>query len=141
MKKDTKKKEGVSAGKVVAIGAGVAAMAAASYYFFGPSGKQNRKDLKGWMIKMKGEIVDKMEDAQDVTEAVYHKIVDTVAAGYLKGGKAGAAEVGAFVDLLKKQWKAISKTTASKVKTKAKKVAKKTAKKVLKKVAKKTSKK
>jgi len=131
MKKQTNTHGGMSAGKVVAIGAGVAALAAASYYFFGPEGQKNRKSIKGWMIKMKGEIVDKMEDAQEVTEAVYHQIVDTVAANYLKGGKAASSEVAAFVNVLKKQWRGISKsTTGAKKKKKAtgavKKVAKKT---------------
>jgi hypothetical protein len=67
-----------------------------------------------------------MEDAKEVTEAVYNQIVDTVAKNYLKGGKAAAGEVSAFVDMLKKQWKGISKSTAGK-KTAAKKTVKKPA--------------
>jgi hypothetical protein len=43
-------------GKAVAVGAGVAALAAAGYFFFGPAGEKNRKKMKGWVIKMKGEI-------------------------------------------------------------------------------------
>lgn len=129
MKKETSKKDGMSTGKVVAIGASVVALATASYYLFGPNGKSNRKELKGWMIKMKGEIVDKLEDAQDVTEDVYNKIVDTVASAYLKGGKAGAEEVSSFVNTLKKQWKSIAKSTTPKKKSapSKKKAAKKSA--------------
>src|SRR5690606_17994609 len=115
MKKDNKK-DNLSAGKVVAIGASVAALGAATYYFFGPQGKKNRKDLKGWMIKMKGGIVDKMEDAQEVTEAVYNQIVDSVATNYQKLGKVSAEEVSEFVGLLKKQWKSISKSVQPKAK-------------------------
>ncbi len=130
MKKNTT--TGVSKGKIVAIGAGVAALAAASYYFFGPQGKKNRATAKGWMIKMKGEIVDKMEDAKEVTQEVYDTIVDKVAAGYAKNAKAHP-ELALYVDTLKKQWKGIAKSFAPK-----KKVAKKTApKKVAKKVGKK----
>lgn len=105
----------MSAGKVMAIGAGVAALAAASYYFFGPEGKKNQKKMKGWMIKMKGEIVEKMEGAKEVTEAAYHKIVDTVASKYLKGATAEEAKM--YVDMLKKQWKGISASFAPKKKT------------------------
>lgn len=119
------KKGGMSAGKVMAIGAGVAALAAASYYFFGPEGKKNQKKMKGWMIKMKGEIVEKMEGAKEVTEAAYHKIVDTVASKYLKG--ASAAEAKMYVDMLKKQWKGIAASFAQKKKT-AKKAVKKAVK-------------
>lgn len=135
MKKDTK---GMSAGKVVAIGASVAALAAASYYFFGPEGKKNQKTMKGWMIKMKGDVVDKMEDAKEVTEAVYNQIVDTVAAKYAKSGKSTAADVMGYVDILKKQWKGIAKSTAGK-KSAVKKAVKKVAKAVSKSPAKKTT--
>ena len=135
----------MSAGSVAAVGAGVVALAAASYYFFGPEGKKNRNSLKGWMIKMKGEIIEKMEDAGDLTEEVYNKIVDTVAAKYVKAGKISEIELRMFSDMLKTQWKGITKTHAKStgVKASAKKaVAKKAApaKKAVKKAAKKASK-
>lgn len=38
--------KGVSAGKVAAIGAGVAAVGAGAYYFLGPKGKKHRNDAK-----------------------------------------------------------------------------------------------
>ena len=117
-KKNNKK---VSTGTVIAIGAGVAALAAASYYFFGPNGKKNRNSLKGWMIKMKGEIIEKLEASKEVTENLYHQIVDTVAGAYVKKGKISDAEVKLFADTLKKQWKNI----AGRQKSKAKKVVKK----------------
>lgn len=108
MKKNNTKSK-ISTGTVVGIGAGIAALAAGSYYFFGPEGKKNRGKLKGWMIKMKGEIIEKMEDAGEMTEAAYHQIVDSVAEKYL-GTNDG---VKAFAESLKRQWKGISKTTKS----------------------------
>jgi hypothetical protein len=122
MKKILQKKEGVSAGKVVTIGAGIAALAAATYYFFGPEGKKNQKSVKGWMIKMKGEIIDKMEDAKEVSESAYHEIVDSVGAKYLKAKKVTPEDVGVYVDTLKKQWKGISKSVLGTKKKVAKKV-------------------
>ncbi len=130
--KKTQTKKGVSAGKIVAIGAGVAAAAALSYYFFGPEGKKNQKKLKGWMVKMKGEVLEKIESAQDMTENAYHTIVDTVASQYAKNDT--VAEVKAFADNLKKQWKGIAKTATAK-KGVAKKAVKKAVKKVMKKMA------
>lgn len=135
MKKDMNKK-GISAGGVVAIGAGVAALAAASYYFFGPEGKKNQKKMKGWMIKMKGEIVDKMEDAQDMTESAYHAIVDAVASAYQKSSKVATADVADYVTILKKQWRGISGSLKKPTKKTATKVAKKVATKVTKTVKK-----
>jgi hypothetical protein len=124
MAKQTKKNEGSSTGTVVAVSAGVIALAAASYFFFGPEGKKNRNNLKGWMVKMKGEIIEKIEGAGEMTEAAYEKIVDTVAAKYAKAGKVSEAEIRMFADLLKTQWKGIVKShnKAAAVKTAAKKV-------------------
>ena len=131
------KKGGMSAGKVAVIGASVAALAAASYYFFGPEGKKNQKKMKGWMIKIKGEIVDKMEDAQDMTESAYHAIVDAVSSAYQKNSKVAASDVADYVAILKKQWRGISgslkKPAKKKVVSKATKVVKKAVKKAAKK--------
>jgi len=106
------KNDGVSAGKVAAVGAGVVALAAASYFFFGPEGKKNRNNLQGWMVKMKGEILEKMENVEDLTEDLYNKIVDAVSAKYVKAGKIGEAELRMFSDMLKSQWKGIIKAHA-----------------------------
>lgn len=132
MKKTTNKKGG--AGTAVAIGAGVIALAAASYYFFGPEGKKNQKKVKGWMIKMKGDIVDKLEDVKEVTEPIYHQIVDAVAAKYAKGTKKITPEdVSMYVEVLKKQWRGISQSTTGAKKTVKKAVQKSAPKKVVKK--------
>ncbi|MBP6904819.1 MAG: hypothetical protein KBB91_02060 [Candidatus Pacebacteria bacterium] len=126
MKKQTK--GSMSAGKVAAIGAGVAALAAASYYFFGPEGQKHRKTAKGWMLKMKAEIVEKMENAKEMTQSTYDTIVDTVAKKYQKN-----PEIGMMVDMLKKQWRGISKSTTGAKKTVKKAVKKSAPKKVAKK--------
>jgi hypothetical protein len=130
-KNNNKESSGVSAGAAVAIGAGVLALAAGSYYFFGPEGKKNRGKLKGWMIKMKGEVIEKMESAKDLSEAMYEKIVDSVAAKYAKAGKITEAEIRLFADSLKRQWKGISRSATPKrggaKKTAAKKAAPKKA--------------
>jgi len=137
MAKQTKKNEGSSTGTAVAVGAGVIALAAASYFFFGPEGKKNRDNLKGWMVKMKGEVIEKMEDAKDMTEAAYEKIVDSVAAKYAKAGKVSEAEIRMFAALLKQQWAGIVKShhKAAAVKKAAKVVTKAVKKEVSKKAA------
>lgn len=93
--------------KTVAVGASIAALAAATYYFFGPEGKKHQRDFKGWMIKMKADIVEKIEDVGEVTEPIYDKIVDGVALAYAKAGKVSEEEVAPYADILKKQWKNI----------------------------------
>lgn len=119
------KNKASNVGKALAIGAGVAAIAAAGYFFLGPDGKKNRKVAKGWMIKMKGEVVSKMEKAKDVSEETYEKMVDQVAKTYVSTG--GKAEVEKLAKELKSHWKSISGQGA-----KASKVVKKAVKKMVK---------
>lgn len=102
-----KKTKNNVAGAVV-IGAGLAALAATAYFFLGPKGKKHQKHAKAWVIKMKGDVVEKLEMARDLTEPAYHAIIDSVAAEYEKGMKAGKEEIGALAHDLKKHWKAIS---------------------------------
>lgn len=123
MKKTNNKKQDGVVGKVVAIGAGIAALGAASYYFFGPKGKAHRDQLKGWMLKMKAEIVEKLEDSKEVTEEAYMKIIDVVSAKYAKLGKIDGDELSSYVAKLKKGWKEISGQKKAAVKKAVKKVA------------------
>ena len=103
---------------VVAISAGVAAVAAASYYLFGPKGAQHRKAVRGWVIQMKGDVIRELETLKEVSEPIYNQIVETVAKKYLQQGAIAKADVAALATELKSHWKAISgarKTAAKKV--------------------------
>lgn len=101
-------KSGSSAVKLAVIGASIAGLAATAYFFFGPKGKQNQKHARAWAIKMKGDIVEKLENVREISEPVYHEIIDSVAAEYEKGKKASREEIGALAKDLKKHWKTIS---------------------------------
>lgn len=120
--------------KYTTIGVSLASLAAGAYFFFGPKGKNHQKHAKAWVIKMKGDIIEKLESAEEITEPIYHAIIDTVAADYKKKLKNSQGDVDEIVDNLKKQWKNLNKTIKSKTKTiTKKKVA--TKRKVTKKVA------
>lgn len=120
MKKQTTK-SGISTGAKIGIGATVAAAGIAAYLLFGKDAKKNRKIVRGWGVKMKGEIIEKFEKAKDLTEPVYHTIVDQVSAKYAKMKDIDQAELGAMVSEIRKHWKALSKGAKPKAKTKAKK--------------------
>lgn len=105
-----KKKNNLSAKTFVALGTSAVALAASSYYFFGPAGKIHRKKAVGWMIKIKGEIIEQIENAKEISEPIYHNIVDSVLATYVKNGKIEAPELAMFAKTLKGQWKSIVKT-------------------------------
>jgi hypothetical protein len=119
MKKQITKK-GMSTGKKVAIGATIAAAGVAAYMLFGPDGKKNRKVVRGWAVKMKGEIIEKFENVKDLTEPVYHNIVDQISAKYAKMKNVDSTELKATVAEIRKHWKAMTKGTKPKPKTKKK---------------------
>ncbi len=91
------------------IGASLAGIAATAYFFFGPKGKIHQKHARAWVIKMKGEVVEQLEHAREITEPVYQGIVDAVAKEYTKGKRAGKAEIEEIAKDLKKHWKSMSK--------------------------------
>ncbi len=93
---------------MVAIGAGVAAATVAAYLLFGPNGKKNRKIVKGWMVKMKGEIIEKIENVKDITEPVYKSIVDKVASKYAGLKNIDQEEFTKVVSEIQKGWKNLS---------------------------------
>ena len=111
-------KKGLSGGEMVGIGATVAALGAAAYVLFGPDGKKNKKAIKGWAIKMKGEIIEKLEEVKEVTEPVYHKIIDEVSSKYAKVKNIDQKDLKNTVAEVKKHWKSMVKDAKSKTKAK-----------------------
>jgi hypothetical protein len=95
--------------KVAVIGASLAGLAASAYFLFGPKGKKHRQQAKAWAIKMKGDVVEKLEKARKITQPVYLEIIDTVAREYKKSKKASQPEIDALAADLKKHWKSMSK--------------------------------
>jgi len=106
MQKKTNKSNTV---KYAVIGTSLAGLAATAYFFFGPKGKKHRQHAASWAIKMKGEVVEKLEKAREITEPIYREIIDTVAKEYKKGKKASQPEIEALARDLKKHWKSMSK--------------------------------
>jgi len=111
MAKRKRKKSGSNVKKVAAVGAGmalVAAAAAGAYFLYGTKeGARKRKQIKGWTLRVKGEVLEKMEKLKDVNEKVYRETVDTVAEKYRKIKNIDSEELDAVVKELKNHWKNI----------------------------------
>lgn len=105
---------------IAALGASLAGLAATAYFFFGPNGKKHQKNAKAWAIKMKGDVIEKLESAKEVTEPIYNNIIDTVANKYTKGTKATQEEINELAKDLKKHWKTIGDAVKTKKVTKKK---------------------
>ncbi|MCX6754534.1 MAG: hypothetical protein NTU81_01760 [Candidatus Nomurabacteria bacterium] len=109
-----KKESGLGIKQALGIGAGVAALSAAAYVLFGPEGKKNRKIIRGWSVKMKGEIIEKFENAKELTEPVYHQIIDAAEAKYAKLKNVDQDELVKVVSEIKKHWKSLKKEALGK---------------------------
>jgi uncharacterized protein YicC (UPF0701 family) len=123
-KKTTIKKEGVAA---VAVGL-AAAVAAGAYFLYGSKdAEKNRKKIKVWSVKMKADVMDKIEKLKEIDEEVYKTVVSSVASKYAKLKNVDTAEVEALAADLNKHWKAIKKHVDTETKA-ATKIVKKDAK-------------
>jgi hypothetical protein len=134
------KKSQTSSGEshAVAIGAGVMAVAAAAagaYYLFGTDkGAKKRKVMKSWMLKMKADVMDEVEQLKDLNEDLYHAAVAKVAEKYKMVKNVDPAEVMVLAQRMQKHWKDIKRDVQSSAKkvgigakkgSRAKKMAKK----------------
>jgi len=119
------------AGAIVAGIAGLTAAAVGAYYLYGSkNAPKNRAQVKSWMLKAKGEVLEKLEGVQDVTESAYATAIDAVAKKYKAIKEIDAVELEAFINDMKAHWSGIKKSSGKKgaKKPAAKKVAKKASK-------------
>lgn len=123
-----KKASSRTSGRKVAagIGAGVAlaaAAAAGAYFLYGSkNAARNRRVVKGWALKAKGEVLEQMEKVRQMDQKTYNKIVDSVTSRYKAIKSVDKAELAAMARELRGHWKSISKQVT---KPAAKKAAKK----------------
>lgn len=120
------------------LGAIVAGVAGAYFLYGAKEGAKRRKKIKSWTLKMKGDVMKRLEDVKEVNEDVYNKVVDEVGAKYEKIKSIDPEEVANLVIEMKRYWKHIQKDIKTTVKKKTpakKKVATKTKKKTTKKTS------
>lgn len=114
--------------KVLA-GMGLVALAAASagaIFLYGTdAGKQKRKQIKGWSLRMKADVIDKMGKMKDLSESGYHELIDSVAKKYESMKSIDGLEVASLVQDLKKHWKSIKRELETLQKTPKRKAAQK----------------
>jgi hypothetical protein len=103
--KKTVNNKKVSVGAIAAGIVGVTAAAVGTYYLYGhKNATKHRAMAKSWMLKAKGEVLEKLEQAQEVTEPIYNKAVDAVAAKYNELKSIDPEELSAFLSDMKKYW-------------------------------------
>lgn len=111
-------------GKGFVLGVATAAAAFAGYYLFGPKGSEHRTKVRGWTLKAKGEVLEKIEKLKEISEDDYHKIVDGVMAKYKKVKSTTKAETDKLEKELKSRFKNVKRDLNKTKKTVTKKATK-----------------
>lgn len=139
-KKKTNKKDSHLDEVAIGVGLTTAAVAAAGAYFLygSKTAAKNRKQIKSWALKAKAEVLEKIEDAKEMSQEEYEDLVGSVVTAYQSAKGATKKDLKEFAAEMSEHWKQIEKA-AKPLKGQAKKTAK-TAKKSTK-SAKKTAKK
>lgn len=98
-------------GLAIALGA---AAAAGIYFLYGSKdAKKNRKVVRGWALKAKGEVLEKMEQVKgELTQENYNNIVDTVMNKYRKVKAEHGDDIDLLVKDMKSHWNNIKKHMA-----------------------------
>lgn len=123
-KKKAVKKMGAGAKVGIGLGLTAAAVAAAGAYFLygAKEATQNRKKVKGWVLKAKGDVLEALEKAEAITEKEYNELVETASKAYGTVKKATSGEVKDFKKEMHSHWMELQKSKAvKKVATPAKK--------------------
>ena len=96
--------------KGVLAGAGIASLVAGVYFLYGSKGApKNRKKIRGWTLKAKGEVLEKLESVADVSEEMYHSVVREIADKYKKLKHIDVSEIEEFASELLTYWSKIKK--------------------------------
>lgn len=107
VKKNTPaKKESNTTAKAL-VGTGIVAALAGAYFLYGSKDAvKNRKKIKGWTLKAKGEILEKLEKVEHASQAQYETTVDAVLGKYKALKNVDLTEVETLGKDLKRHWKA-----------------------------------
>jgi len=105
--------------------AGAAAATAASIFLYGKNAAANRKAVRGWVVKMKGEVLDEIERMGKISQKDYQALIDKVAGKYADLSHVSKKDVERTARELKSQWKHISARLGREVRTRVARVAKK----------------
>lgn len=92
-----------------------AVAAAGTYFLYGAKqAKANRKKVKAWMLKAKGEVLEQLERMDIIDEKKYQAAVDKVAKKYRTIKSIDPKEVEETIADLKRHWKNMVKAPVKK---------------------------
>ncbi len=125
MANQTTDKKGTESSAVKAAGLlGFAvATVAGMYFLYGTKqGKKGVKKVQGWALKVKGEVLEKLEGLKEVNEEKYAQIIDSVAKKYRAAKNIDQKEVEEVLKDLHSHWNNIKKELQKATKNVSKKI-------------------
>jgi len=91
--------------KVLRAGISAAALAAAATQFlYGKPGARNRDEIAGWTLRLKGEVLEKMENLKTINQQAYDGLVDQTVQRYGRVKRVSASELKHLSAELKSAW-------------------------------------
>jgi hypothetical protein len=96
----------------LAVVAGIGALAGAYFLYGTDAGKKKRKEVKGWMLKAKGEVLEKIENIKDLSEDKYQGAVASVMKKYEGLREKYGEDVSVLYKELMSYWNHIKKHSA-----------------------------
>lgn len=85
------------------------AAAIGAVYLYGKNKERVQRKLRGWMLKVKGEVMERVSKAEELTREEYESIVDTAVDKYKDKKQEAGEEFEQTRQQLKGQWKEIHK--------------------------------
>lgn len=92
------------------------AAVAGSYYVYSKFDAKQKKNVRSWALRLKADVMDRLENMKEFSQEAYEKAVDGAVAKYAKLKQVDTDELALLGKDLKKHWKAIEKTVASRTK-------------------------
>jgi hypothetical protein len=116
VQKTTAKPAGPTNAQKIGVGVGLSAVAAAAvgaYFLYGSkSAPKNRKAVKSWALKAQADVLEKIENAQEMSQKEYEEIVKAVSGAYAGAKNASKKDLLEFTSEMKDHWKSIEKAAA-----------------------------
>ena len=116
-KSKKQEQKGISAEKKVGIGlvlTAAAASAIGSYFLYGSKdAEKNRKKVKGWMLKAKGEVLEQLEKTKHLTYDEYVQIIGQVGSVYAGLQDTSKKDIQDFTTEMKSYWEALKEEVGS----------------------------
>ena len=98
----------------------LAAAAAGAYFLYGKGGAARRRKAKSWMLKMKGDVLARLEKMKKVDKTAYNRAVEEVGRHYKALKAVAPGELSAIVREMKSHWRNIEKELAKAKKSRRK---------------------